>query len=376
MWLWLIDVLGRLRWKPARHLAAGLDLLRSVGPTYGWRGWRERSARARLGDAPVRATYAAIWGEAARDLGATMVDLSGGFLELRKGPASTRVWNHWVMLDDAVTIRLALDKPRVHQLMAQADLPVPEHLEFHYREPNPALALVEGDGGWVVKPASGTSLGEGVTTGVRTRADLLRAVTRASRGDARLLIERQVPGDAYRLLFLGGELLGVVRRLPPGVTGDGRSTIAELIAAENRRRLDGGGREGFHLLRVDLDCVLALNRQGLRLGSVPPDGARVAVKGVVSQNAPRDNETVSDGLSDELVAAARAAAHVVGLRLAGIDLTTPDPSRSLAESGGAILEVNGTPGLHYHYQVADRANVARVAVPVLRRLLADATASA
>jgi len=36
-----------------------------------------------------------------------------------------------------------------------------------------------------------------------------------------------------------------------------------------------------------------------------------------------------------------------------------------------IIEVNGTPGLHYHYQVADEASATPVAVPILRRLLEE-----
>jgi hypothetical protein len=55
---------------------------------------------------------------------------------------------------------------------------------------------------------------------------------------------------------------------------------------------------------------------------------------------------------------------------------TPDPTRSLVEAGGTILEVNATPGLHYHYQVANPAHAAPVAVPILKRLLETGSKSA
>ena len=90
---------------------------------------------------------------------------------------------------------------------------------------------------------------------------------------------------------------------------------------------------------------------------------------VESQNAPRDNETVLEPVSDELVAEAAEAAEAVGLRLAGIDLVAPDLSRPLAECGGAIVEVNGTPGFQYHYLVARPQDATPVAVPILRTLL-------
>ena len=66
------------------------------------------------------------------------------------------------------------------------------------------------------------------------------------------------------------------------------------------------------------------------------------------------------------------AVRAVGLRLAGVDLVTPDIGRGLREAGGAIIEVNGTPGFQYHYEVEDRANATPVALPVLETLLEEA----
>ena len=40
------------------------------------------------------------------------------------------MWRHWVPLDDAVTLRLALDKLAVHEMLSAAGLPLPEHHEF------------------------------------------------------------------------------------------------------------------------------------------------------------------------------------------------------------------------------------------------------
>jgi D-alanine-D-alanine ligase-like ATP-grasp enzyme len=363
----LIARLGMVPWRPLWELGAALDVVRETGPRYPVQRWRERKALAARETAARDLRYRQIWGEAAAEVGAELVDLSGGYLELRRDGAMTRVWRHWVMLDDAVTLRLALDKTRVHRLLIERGLPVPVHEELGYREVDKAVAFLERSGGHaVVKPASGSSSGSAVTSGVSSRDDLLRAWLRAARLGDRILVERQAKGDMFRLLFLDGELLGAVRRRLPRVTGDGRSSVAKLIAAENRRRL---ARVGGTIITVDLDALLTLRKQGLSLASVPPSGARVAVKGVSSQNAFEENETARDPLSGEMIGAARAAVHAVGLRLGGVDLVTPDPGIGLAEAGGVIIEVNGTPGLHYHYEVSEPARAERVAIPILARLL-------
>ncbi len=84
-----------------------------------------------------------------------------------------------------------------------------------------------------------------------------------------------------------------------------------------------------------------------------------------------DNETVREALAPELVADARTAAAAVGLRLAGVDVITPDASQPLREAGGVITDVNGTPGIHRHYLVADADGATRVAVPILDTLLRE-----
>jgi D-alanine-D-alanine ligase-like ATP-grasp enzyme len=60
--------------------------------------------------------------------------------------------------------------------------------------------------------------------------------------------------------------------------------------------------------------------------------------------------------------------------LAGVDVITTDQAVSLRRSGGAVLEVNVTPGLHYHYEVRDPARAVPVAERVLERLLAPSPA--
>jgi D-alanine-D-alanine ligase-like ATP-grasp enzyme len=360
----LIGSAGRL----GSEVAVRLDMVQAAGLGHAFRRLRADAKIARLDQGGGDAAYRAIWRDAAEELGADIVELPGSFLEIRKGRQRTRVWNHWVMLDDAVTLRLAMDKSVVHRLLKTMGLRVPEHVEFTRDNPRRALDFLRTSNPCVVKPAS-SSGGSGVTGCIRRPSHFVRAKIRASRIDTRLLIERQVSGDFYRLLFLDGDLLDVVRRAPPHVTGDGHSTIERLISAENQRRIAASSGQLITLLKVDLDCIFTLEEANLRLKSVPLPGATVRIKSVISQNSVEENETVRGPISDQLVEEARVAARVAGLRLAGVDVITTDPTKSLEASSGVILEVNGTPGLHYHYQVADRANATRVAIPVLDKLL-------
>ena len=364
----LVDVLG-VAGRRGLTVASWGDLVRSAGPGWTWRQLRAEGGRADLGSAERDRLYRRIWEAAAQEVGAAVSDLGRGFLELSREGRSARVWQQVVALDDQVTLRMSFDKTFVHGRLVESDVPVPEHVEVTLRDLSPGLEALERFGSVVVKPARGTGGGEGITVGVRTPSELMRAGLLAGRLDDRLLVERQADGPVHRLLFLDGELVDVVRHHSPRLTGDGRSTVEQLIGAENRRRLAAGGEAGLSLLPVDLDAVLTLRRAGLTLASVPDAGQTVAIKAVTNDTRVEDKDTYTGELAPEVVAAARRGVEAVGLRLCGVDVITPDLARPLEEVGGAVTEVNGNPGLHHHYLVADRDSATPVAVPILKALL-------
>jgi cyanophycin synthetase len=221
----------------------------------------------------------------------------------------------------------------------------------------------------VIKPAKGTGGGRGVTTGIRRRLHLaLAAASAAVYGDD-LLIEEQLEGDNYRLLYLDGVLLDAFVRKPPTAVADGHSTVFRLVRRANAERLRHGFVLSQVLLSVDQDMRRTLAKQRLSLRSVPPEGTVVTLKTVVNENCGADNTTATDLLCDSIIEAGARAADALEVRLAGVDVVTRDPAVPLEESGGAVIEVNTTPGFYYHYHKRDGAFP--VAVHVLQKLLAD-----
>jgi len=351
-----------------RSVMLTAELLRSIGPADTLRRIRQELELRGRGKS-LEGNYDRIWRDAAQALDARVITLGAGFLEISKGDRRTLVYGRFTGLDSEMTLRLVRDKAVVNRLLRGAGVRLPEQIELEGDDLDGAqqfMARVPAP--WVVKPA-GSSGGQGITTGLRTPEDFERARRSALLTGSRLILERQVVGDVYRVLMLDGEVLDVLRRLPSRVTGDGHSTVSELINAENRARLNIPGR-ATSLVYIDLECVVTLRAQGLSLTTVPASGRTVALKVVTNQNGWNDNYTVRAHLAPELVEQAVRAASAVGLRLAGVDVVTTDISRSLAETKGVLLEVNGAPGLHYHYSVADPENATPIAIPILRALLA------
>lgn len=312
-----------------------------------------------------------IWTIAATDVGATVRgDWDSGF-EFQLDGAHARVEGWETHLDPQEVVHRSLDKPLIVSGLVDAGVAVPEHIRFSLREFRHAVTRIQQGGGrWVLKPPAGSS-GAGVTCGIETPLDLARAVVAAAPFGGEFVLERQLPGAVYRFLILDGELLDVVRRDPSSVEGDGVSAVRDLISSENRARVAAIGARGNQLVQPDHDGLLALRGQQIGLASVLPAGRRVPVKYSNGDGGRLDTYAVPRSvLSGQLVDDVARAVATTGLRLAGVDIVTPDLAKGLTAAKGAVLEVNAPPGLHYHYLTANGNGNVDVASRILRRLLA------
>ncbi len=325
---------------------------------------------ARLRFAALRRNYYDLfWINAAERVGATCEKWGYGYHCIRRNGLSAIVHLSDVRLDDHLTLDLMGNKLLTYRLLAEQGLPVPRHYRFSFPDLAPALSLIGTTGRpIVVKPLGGTGGGNGVTTGVTSRVDLMKAAWLASRFDPDLIAEEQIEGHSYRLLFLDGVLLDAVRRDPPRLVGDGRGTIRSLVRAENRKRLNERPLTALSPLRLDRDALNYLAAQGLTPRSRPGAGESIIIKRAVNQNSAADNHAVTHRVHPATVAICAKLVTNLGVRLAGIDILARDIAKPLVRENGLIGEINTTPGLHHHELVAGRSDGHAVAAALLEHL--------
>lgn len=244
---------------------------------------------------------------------------------------------------------IAKDKSKAAPTLSAALVPVP-----HGRlvgSVDEVLVAVE-DIGWplVIKPPSRDG-GEGVVVGITDTDRLVAAFEAAQRiSPGPVIVERHVPGEDHRLLVVDGRVLQVVRRRAAHVVGDGMLTVRQLLNRLNSDPLRG--TEKYSLLKVvhlDDEVRDLLAEQGLEPDAVPADGQTVRLARIPNISAGGTAEDVTEIAHPDNVALAARAARIIGLDIAGVDLLSPDISRSWLEVGGMICEVNGQPGLRPHW---------------------------
>ncbi|HUQ43033.1 MAG TPA: cyanophycin synthetase [Candidatus Limnocylindria bacterium] len=202
----------------------------------------------------------------------------------------------------------------------------------------------------VVKPVDGHH-GRGVRLDVKDEAEVVAAYEAAiSAGRRRqAIVQRQVSGRDYRVLVIGGRMVACAERVPAGVVGDGRLTVAQLIERENAdpRRGEGHARE-LTRIRLDGAAEALLGTQGLIWQSIPGAGRRVSLSSTANLSTGGTSIDRTDEVHPEVIGMAELAARVVELDVAGIDIVTTDIGRPLHETGGAIIEINAGPGFRMH----------------------------
>lgn len=298
--------------------------------------------------------YGRYWPKVAREVGASCVAWDFGFQRLTRNGTTVIVRGPEVRLDDHLTLELMGNKLLTFALMAEHGFDVPRHARFSLKNMQPALDLLNTSGRpLVVKPLAGSGGGRGVTTGITDSTALKLAALSASRFDPDLLVEEQLEGHSYRLLYLDGQMIDAIRRDPPRVTGDGLRTIAALVDAENRKRLDSSSVTALSPLMLDRDAKLYLKAQGLTHRSVPAAGETVIVKRAVNQNSRDENHVIRGDVHPATVVACARLTARLGVRLAGVDIIAHDIAKPLSRANGMIGEINTTPGLHHHDLVAN-----------------------
>ena len=290
--------------------------------------------------------------EAATDRRIPSIRLTdGNLVQLGHGAAQRRIWTAETDRTSAIAEGISSDKDLTKMLLKSCGLPVPEgtlvrSAEEAWEEAQDIGVPV------VIKPYDGNH-GRGVSLNLMTQADVETAYHLAARkgGSKSVIVERFVTGDEHRLLVVGKRLVAAAKGESLWVTGDGVLNVIELcnrdINIDPRRGETEDHPLGLIKPDVSAEIILELGRQGMTAQSVPLAGQKVLIQ-------PNGNVAidVTDDVHPSVAAAATLAARVVGLDIAGIDLVMEDISRPLEEQGGAIIEVNASPGLLAHLKPA------------------------
>jgi cyanophycin synthetase len=265
-----------------------------------------------------------------------------------------------------IAVEIACNKEDTKNLLEAAEVPVPRG-RIIYDEDDLKAAIDRIGYPIVLKPINGNH-GRGATTNICDWDSALLALEIAKKHSRSIICEKFITGHDFRLLVINYKFICAARRTPACVTGNGKSTLQELIDEVNADPRRGFGHEKvLTQIKVDQVTEKILSDKELTLESILPNNEILFLKPTANLSTGGTSTDVTEYVHPNNIFLAERIARIIGLDICGIDIMASDLSTPLEENGGAILEVNAAPGFRMHIDPSE--GLARnVAEPVIDML--------
>lgn len=196
----------------------------------------------------------------------------------------------------------------------------------------------------VLKPVDGTG-GRGVVANIQNDEEMKHALTyvREKLNYKMIIVEDYFEGEDHRLYVVGDKVIGVFKRDPASVTGNGKDSIDALLKQKNIERSKIPSVKDTPI-KVDAETRELLRRLDYTLKSVPKNGEVVFLKSKSNVSSGGEAVDVTDETTDEMKEiAVNAIKSIPTLIQGGVDMMI-DKERNK----GVVLEINSRAHIRTH----------------------------
>ena len=268
----------------------------------------------------------------------------------------TRIY-HWISrrymhgcssYNDLAVRRSCRSKAQGRARFAEGGLPYARGLVFV--NPWKAVKFAKEHGfPLVIKPnVSGYSRGSYFP--INSFGQLCKAIILAKLWWPTTVVEQYLKGANYRVVVIEGEIMSVIQRYPPFVTGNGKDSIAALIDAENAIREQMQLFSVMFPIRKDKHIKAHLKKQGLKFATVPASGERVELYFRVAL-APGGTVRIIDktAIHPDNIKLFLHTLQLFKANILGVDIIFENSiEQSYKDQKCILLEVNSRPYLKMH----------------------------
>ena len=273
----------------------------------------------------------------------------------------------------SIAVEIACDKEETKNLLEAAEIPVPKG-SIVYDEEDLQAAIQKINYPIVLKPVNGNH-GKGATTNIRTWSEAVEALEAAKKFGRAIICEKYITGRDHRILVINYKFVAAAIRTPAAVTGDGTSTIQQLIDQVNSDPRRGYGHEKvLTTIKIDDFTMNILADKQYSLDTILKKGEELWLKPTANLSTGGTATDVTDLVHPSNIFMCERIARIIGLDICGIDIMAENLTEPLSEAGGAILEVNAAPGFRMHLDPTDGLP-RNVAEPVIDMLYPPGTSA-
>jgi cyanophycin synthetase len=248
-------------------------------------------------------------------------------------------------LQSSVGKTIADFKPLTKSILQHFGLPTARGITITTTEELPQLTQLTFP--LVMKPVDDRH-GRGVQVGITSLSEATHLFTAYGK---RVIFEEMLKGTEYRIVCVDYKFVAAAFRKPAFVTGDGKLTIAELVAEKNKHPWRGSGHENnLSLIEIDELVIAHLAEQGMTPQSIPQQKVEVFLRKTANLSTGGEAWDVTDTVCAENRVLFEKIAKACDLNVIGIDImcqTLTEPITAQKHAG--VIEVNASPGLRMHH---------------------------
>lgn len=290
--------------------------------------------------------------DAAKERGIPWRRLQEGrsLIQFGQGARQRRIWTAETDRTGAIAEYIAQNKELTRSSLRLAGVPVPEGRVVS--SPEDAWEAAKEIGVPIVIKPLDANHGRGVFIDLTLPEQVTDSYHQALKEGSAVMAEKFIPGVDHRLLVVGSHLVAASRGDPAIVIGDGKQSVFELVESQlnsdpRRGELETCPWDKIDTLKWDPVIITDLQKQGHEPGTVPKNGERVMVARFANWAI-----DITDDVHPTVAGHVVTAAQTAGLDICGVDVVCTDISKPLEEQGGAIVEINASPGLLMHLNPA------------------------
>lgn len=271
---------------------------------------------------------------------------------------------HWFIINTVTPLTntpsttIAKRKNLTNKVLSSFNIPVP--IQIPLKDEKEAIKFFKEFKNIVIKPSQQLG-GIGVTLLPQTNNQVEKAFKYAfeksmGKGINKVIGEEFIAGENYRLLVLGGRVIGIVRRKSASVMGDGKNSIKELIRIKNRERK----KNLLKPISIDNEVQQRLDSLEVDFGYIPKENEDIVLRFNCNLTTGGTTQECFAQTHQYYKDLAINAVKCIGANFGGVDIITPDITKP---AKCAINEINYNPGLRLHYK-AQEGEVVKVAIPI------------
>jgi cyanophycin synthetase len=235
--------------------------------------------------------------------------------------------------NDAESHYLAKNKNLSNQIFMSNNIPVPQHWIINKKNKD---NFIDFDLSYprVLKPVDGMQ-GKDVNTFIKTPKQFNQILNNLLEKYEQVMLENQVYGDNFRVFVFNNQVMDIIKREQPFVTGDNKTPLIELIEKKNKLQRK---KKLFATTNLDWDYML---EQGYDKFNIIPLDTKVFITNTINfHNGANPVRIPFDNIPKINLNMFVKAHQLIGLECSGIDYMSPDITVPYNENNGHIIEIN------------------------------------